>query len=86
MPKISEFFGISIYLYYREHLPPHFHAISGDDETLIMIENLSILSGKLSPRALGLVIEWASLHQEELSYVWSQAMSHEALNKIEPLK
>lgn len=28
MPKISEFFGVSIY-YYREHEPPHFHARYG---------------------------------------------------------
>ena len=86
MPKISEFFGISIYIYYREHLPPHFHAIYGDDEALVMIENLSILSGRLTPRTMGLVVEWASLHQEELRHVWAQAMSHEALDRIEPLK
>ncbi|WP_353616310.1 DUF4160 domain-containing protein [Bacillus sp. es.034] len=27
MPKISEFGGISIYLYYNDHDPPHFHVI-----------------------------------------------------------
>jgi hypothetical protein len=25
MPRISEFFGIAIYMYYRDHAPPHFH-------------------------------------------------------------
>ena len=86
MPKISEFFGISIYIYYREHLPPHFHAIYGGDEASIEIDNLSLLSGRLTPRAMGLVMEWASLHQEDLRHVWEQAKSHEALDKIEPLK
>jgi len=86
MPKISEFFGISIYMYYREHLPPHFHAIYGDDEALIMIDNLSVLSGRLPPRVMGMVMEWASLHQEELRHVWEQAKSHKPLDKIEPLK
>lgn len=57
MPKISEFFGIAIYIYYREHMPPHFHAIYGDDEAWIEIDNLSVLSGRLAPRAMGMVIE-----------------------------
>jgi len=50
MPKISEFFGIVIYVYYREHLPPHFHAIYGEEEVLIAIDDLSVLSGRLTPR------------------------------------
>ena len=57
MPKVSEFYGISIYLYYREHEPPHFHAIYTEHEALIAIDTLKILSGRLPARALGLVIE-----------------------------
>ena len=26
MPVISEFFGIKIYMYWKEHFPEHFHA------------------------------------------------------------
>jgi hypothetical protein len=63
VPKISEFLGIVIYVYWRDHGPPHFHAIYGEQEALIAIENLSVLEGKLSPRVLGLVIEWATLHK-----------------------
>ncbi len=86
MPRISEFFGIVIYIYYREHMPPHFHAIYGDDEVLVAIENLSVLSGRLPPRAMGLVIEWASLHQAELRRVWAQATAYQPLDQIEPLR
>lgn len=86
MPKISEFFGIVIYMYYREHFPPHFHAIYGDDEALISIENLSIVEGNLSPRVLGLVIEWASINQEKLLQNWAHSRSHELLETIKPLK
>ena len=86
MPKVSEFFGIAIYVYYRDHAPPHFHAIYGEDEVLISIEDLSILGGRLSPRATGLVVEWAALHQNELRRVWQQARAHEPLSKIEPLR
>jgi hypothetical protein len=86
LPKISEFFGIVIYVYYREHLPPHFHAVYGEEEVLISIDDLSVLSGRLTPRAMGMVIEWANLHQEDLRRVWTQAMNQKPLDKIEPLK
>jgi len=86
LPRISEFLGIVIHMYWREHGPPHFHAVYGEQEALIAIENLSLLEGKLSPRVLGLVVEWATLHQDELRAVWQQAVRFEPLSKIEPLR
>lgn len=73
-------------MYYREHQPPHFHAIYGDDEALIAIDTLSLLEGKLEPRAMGLVIEWASIHQAELIDTWAKAQARQPLGTIEPLK
>ena len=72
MPLISRFFGISIYMYYDDHAPPHFHAKYGSEEVLIDIQTLRVLTGKISPRVLGLVIEWASLHQNELMDNWKR--------------
>jgi hypothetical protein len=86
MPEICRFFGIIIYMNYRDHRPPHFHAIYGEYEALINIERVSVLIGYLPPRALGLVIEWASMHKEELKKVWKQAVNYQKLDKIEPLK
>lgn len=60
MPQISNFYGILIYMYYNDHAPPHFHAKYGGKEVIINIETLSILMGKIQPRALGMVIEWAT--------------------------
>jgi hypothetical protein len=85
MPKISEFYGIAIYVYYREHLPPHFHARYGESEVLVAIGDLSVLRGRIPPRALGLVMEWAGRYQRELLHVWSQAQAHQPLDTIEPL-
>src|SRR3954447_25448057 len=31
VPRISEFYGIVIEMYYADHPPPHFHARYGDD-------------------------------------------------------
>ena len=30
MPTISQFFGIVIQMFWREHAPPHFHALYGE--------------------------------------------------------
>jgi hypothetical protein len=42
--------------------------------------------GRLSPRALGLVIEWATVHQQELLADWRRAEGQSPLEKIEPLQ
>ena len=85
MPKISEFFGIAIYMYYRDHPPPHFHAIYGGREVQIAIEELEVLTGSLSPRAMSLVMEWARGHRSELRIDWQRAQEHQPLDWIEPL-
>lgn len=86
MPELSRFYGIVIRMHFREHGPPHFHADYGGVQALIEIGNLTVLSGKLPSRALGLVREWAALHQEELRLAWERAMRHESPGKIEPLE
>ena len=86
MPKLSEFFGIAIYMYWGDHGPPHFHARYGGEKASIAIADLSILAVRLSPRALGLVVEWAALHREELELAWRKASENEPLDPIEPLK
>jgi hypothetical protein len=32
MPELSRFFGIVIAMYFRDHVPPHFHARYGEHE------------------------------------------------------
>lgn len=85
MPRISFFFGIAIFMYYREHQPPHFHALYGEDEALIAIDSLALLAGRLPSRALGLVMEWASLHQQELRQAWLDAGAQRPIQQIAPL-
>jgi hypothetical protein len=62
LPKISRFFGIIIAVFYADHPPPHFHVRYGSHQAILAIETLQILEGRLSPRVLGLVIEWGLMH------------------------
>lgn len=85
MPRISSFFGILIYMYSRDHNPPHFHAIYGEYKCIISIKNYSLLEGYLPPKALSLVVEWASLHQSELMENWNRMLNFEQFKSINPL-
>ena len=46
MPRLSEFYGIVIYMYTREHGVAHFQARHGDDETVIDIATGTVLVGR----------------------------------------
>ena len=85
MPELCRFYGIIISIFFGDHNPPHFHARYGNHKAAINIQNLTVLEGKLPPRALGMVIEWAAIHQDELLDDWELASSNQPLRKINPL-
>ena len=85
MPEICRFYGIVIRMYHDDHPPPHFHAHYQGNQAVIEIGTLAVFAGRLPPRAMGLVVEWASAHQQELAAMWESAASYEPLGKIDPL-
>ena len=85
MPELSRFMGISIAMYFKDHNPPHFHAIYNEYDIEIEITNLTVLEGKLPARILGLVMEWAEMHKEELIIGWNLLQETGKYNKIQPL-
>ena len=86
MPEVSRFFGIVIQMYVDDHAPPHFHARHAGMEAVVAFDTMAIVRGRLSPRAHALVVEWASLHVEELWADWELARSNLPLNRIAPLR
>ncbi len=85
MPRISEFFGIVIEMFYGDHPPPHFHARYGEESAKVAIEDGDVIAGSLSGRALRLVREWLDEHREELVSNWERVVNHEAPERVEPL-
>jgi hypothetical protein len=85
MPELSRFLGIVIAMYYRDHGPPHFHAIYGEYEATLNIATGDV-NGFLPKRALSHVQEWRLLHQQELSAAWALAESRQPLPNIAPLE
>ena len=88
MPVISSFYGILIRMYFGDHVPPHFHAEYGEFSAQIRIADFGIEAGYLPPKALALVVEWASIHQSELMINWKNLSINGigSFSKIEPLK
>jgi hypothetical protein len=85
VPEICRFYGIVIKMYFADHTPPHFHAEYAEHEVRIAINTLAVITGSLPPRAMGLVVEWASLHQAELLALWTRASRLETLYRLDPL-
>ena len=50
MPEISRFLGIIIAMFYKDHAPPHFHAIYGEYEITVEIDS-GVINGRFPKRA-----------------------------------
>ena len=85
MPVISRFFGIVIYMYWRDHSPPHFHAKYQDQEITVAIET-GIVTGQMGAKAVALLQEWRQAHQADLLANWRLAEQRRSLDRISPLE
>jgi hypothetical protein len=86
VPEISRFLGVVVAMLYNDHVPPHFHVRYGDQRATIGIDPPVVLAGRVPPRVLGLVIEWAALHRAELMADWELARAQQPLVPVAPLE
>ena len=86
MPNISYFYGIIIRIYFREHPPPHFHALYGEYVAQIDISTGRVIEGGLPRRALARVRKWRNLQIPELMEDWKLAQGRKRPKRIEPLE
>ncbi len=88
MPRISEFFGITIYMYWfdtQKHQTPHFHARYQGNEAVFTLEGTRI-DGSIGNRANKLVEEWALENSSDLRAAWMLAISGKEIPWITPLQ
>ncbi|MYE54169.1 MAG: DUF4160 domain-containing protein [Chloroflexi bacterium] len=85
MPELCRFYDITIYINFRDHNPPHIHAVHGEHEVVVDINTLRV-EGRLRMRERRPLIRWASLHQDELRAAWERAQRYEPPGKIAPLE
>ena len=85
MREVSRFYGIVIEMEIGDTAPAHFHVSHEGAVALIGIDELAVLKGRLPPRALGLVLQWASRRQQDLRQAWRRAQHLEDPGPIAPL-
>jgi hypothetical protein len=72
-------------MYFQDHNPPHFHVEYNEHAASIDIQTFGVLEGCLPPKVLGLAVEWAEDHQDELMANWVSLKKTGEFSKIEPL-
>jgi Domain of unknown function (DUF4160) len=63
-----------------------FPAVYAEDEALFTIDTLQIIHGEVPRRVRALVVEWATLHNDEIATNWDLARRGVPLQQIEPLE
>ena len=82
MPNVSAFFGLVIYMHWRDHAPPHFHAHYGGHEALIDIRTGDVIAGNIPIKAKRIVKDWAAERQVELLKNWEHGQRREPFEKV----
>jgi hypothetical protein len=82
MPTIAIFYGIVIQMYWRDHNPPHLHALYQGFEALIAIETGAVIGGHLPTRALRLVREWIEIRRPALMENWQRGRQRVPFERV----
>lgn len=76
MPVLAKFYGIIIRMLCARSLGARFHAFYENHELVVNIWPLQIVGGEAPEWVRAKVLEWASLHQQELLEAWDSCRMH----------
>lgn len=72
MPCIKIIDGIKVYIYARDHNPPHFHVRIAEYEELIIIESLETYSGEVPKKHRNKIVQWAEQNESYIMKQWNK--------------
>lgn len=89
MPKLAEFYGITIRMFSEvgsPHHRPHFHASYSGDEAVYAVDSgdIEVIGGSLPRNKHRQVMNWAEDHVEDLEAAWEQLQQGVVPDPIEP--
>nr|WP_284691385.1 DUF4160 domain-containing protein [Pinirhizobacter soli] len=64
--------GLSLYIYPRDHPPPHFHLRGGGIDASFSIQDCSLLKGDVDPRRRALIKWWHQRVKDKLEATWER--------------
>lgn len=85
MPEICRFYGIVIYLYWKDHNPPHIHFTYGNYVCSISVID-RVVDGQAPAKVIAKVNEWIDVNENAILSLWEKAQRGEQIEKLEPLK
>ena len=71
MPIIATVAGAKLYMYFKDHNPPHFHARDDGEEEVFDLEGKS-LRGRIDPKKGKEVKKWAGENEQFLKEKWNE--------------
>jgi hypothetical protein len=78
MPTVQRFARCRIEMYFGDHAPPHFHVITREEESVVvLIETLQIWRGEVPRREIAEAISWAAENQAQLMARWQEYSEEE---------
>jgi hypothetical protein len=83
--SVTRVYGIVIAMYYKEHPPPHFHAIYGEFEITVNIKT-GVVKGEFPGNRLKYVTEWYAKNKDSLRKNWKKSRKNKPLDKIKGLE
>jgi hypothetical protein len=86
MPQISYFYGITIYIQFMDHNPPHIHAVYQSCKAQYSIAEAKLLKGKMPNKADQLICEWIKLRKVDLLKDWDLAKEGKPVYPVSPLE
>jgi Domain of unknown function (DUF4160) len=88
MPRLSEFFGLIIYMYWNDiqkHKSPHFHVRYQGTECVFLLSG-ELIQGQISRRAERLIQDWCVERKDELQKAWQCAIEGKEIPWVQPLQ
>lgn len=85
MPEICRFYGIIIYLYWKDHNPPHVHFHYGNYKCSISVID-RVVDGQAPAKVIAKVNEWIDQNEDAILALWEKAQRGEKIGRLEPLK
>ena len=86
MPQICYFYGITIYIQFLDHNPPHIHCAYQGYKGQYEIATGDLLAGRMPNKADKLIREWIELRRVELNEVWELAKAGKQVFPLLPLE
>jgi len=83
VPRISEFSGIVVYMYFDDHPPPHCHVLYAGDWAKLSLTG-KVVTGWLPRRVLTRMRPWILEHRAELLANWDRIEEGQEPKEVSP--